>query len=180
MSWYLNQQDIIVHDGLAQEIPGDVITPPYPASFWYLDSDGLIKNEMLCESIDTPLFTYPYPASLWWLSEDDLLLNMLLPEPLPLPPVGGAFYNAESLEYVKIPKSVKSIGLEAFKGTKLKSVMIPRGCSYGMTTFPMDCEIHFYDDVYDVNYEITISGTESFRITETVVHDEESTTCEIP
>ena len=178
MAWYLNEDEIIVHETLAQAVPGDLFTPPYPASYWELNEDGIIINGLLIDSIDTPLFVKPYPASMWWL-EEDILLNLLLPEPLEFV-VNGAFLDAKSLEYVKIPKSVTSIGFYAFNGTKLKKVMLSKNCVYSSSAFPMGCEILFYEDQYDQNYDILVAGNNSFRTTETITHDEESTTCEIP
>lgn len=160
----------------------DSFTPPYPASMWYIDVDDDLENALLPEP--TPkAFMYPYPASLWYLEDEDLiLLNIFLPDELLIPPEpeGGAFYNAESLEYVKIPRTVTSIGVESFKGTKLKKVCISRNCKYYNTSFPSDCEVIFYEDMYDEKYRITVSGKNSYRYTDTITHDEESTTSEIP
>jgi hypothetical protein len=125
---------------------------------------------------------YPYPASLWYLDyEDWILLTVLLPKPI-LSPLeeSGAFYNAESLKYVKIPRTVTSIGIESFKGTKLKKVCISRNCKYYPSSFPSDCQIIFYEDMYDINYNITVGGVNSYRTTEYVTHDEESWDSEIP
>lgn len=178
-SWYLNEQYLIVNESLPQDIPGDIITPPYPASFWELNSDDMIVNGLLAVAIDSPILVYPYPASLWWLDDDNILLNMLLPEPLELI-ANGAFLNAQSLEYVKIPKSVTSIGYYAFQGTKLKKVMLSKKCVFSSSAFPFGCEILFYEDQFDQNYDILIAGENSYRYEETITHDEESTTCEIP
>jgi hypothetical protein len=92
----------------------------------------------------------------------------------------GAFLNARELEYIQIPKSVISIGAFAFQNTKLKKVMISKKCRYYPSSFPSDCEVLFYEDIYDQNYQITISGNNSYRFTETITHDEESETSEIP
>lgn len=92
----------------------------------------------------------------------------------------GAFLNATELEYVKIPKSVESIGPYSFSGTKLQKVMISKNCSYSRSSFPAGCEVIFYEDQYDQNFDILVAGTNSYRTTETITHDEESTTCEIP
>lgn len=157
-------------------------TPPYPASMWYVDVDDDLENALLPEP--TPkAFMYPYPASLWYLEDEDLiLLNIFLPDEILIPPEpeGGAFYNAESLEYVKIPRTVTSIGVESFKGTKLKKVCISRNCKYYNTSFPSDCEVIFYEDMYDENYRIVVSGKHSYRYTETVTHLEDSVSQENP
>lgn len=92
----------------------------------------------------------------------------------------GAFYEAENLEYVKIPKSVTSIGDHAFAGTKLKEVCLSRNCTFKRSTFPSDCKITFYEDMYDINYNISVGGVNSYRTTEYVTHDEESWDSEIP
>lgn len=166
---------------LPNEVEGSTLTPPYPASFWYMGGDGELTMLLLPESINTNTFVYPYPVSLWWYdAEVDRLRNMLLPDELIVPPDGGAFLNAENLEYVKIPKSVTSIGWQAFQGTKLKKVCISRSCKYYSSSFPKDCEVVFYEDMYDMNYNITVGGVNSYRTTEYVTHDEESETCEIP
>jgi hypothetical protein len=68
----------------------------------------------------------------------------------------GAFLNARELEYIQIPKSVISIGAFAFQNTKLKKVMISKKCRYYPSSFPSDCEVLFYEDIYDQNYQITI------------------------
>ena len=58
----------------------------------------------------------------------------------------GAFANATNLVEVSIPKSVKKIGKESFKNTKLKSVTIASDCIYYPTSFPPDCAVNFYPD----------------------------------
>lgn len=58
----------------------------------------------------------------------------------------GAFANATELVEVSIPKSVKKIGRQAFKNTKLKSVTIASDCIYYPTSFPPDCTVNFYPD----------------------------------
>jgi hypothetical protein len=165
---------------IPESIDTPILIPPYPASFWYLGEDNQLHMGLLPVSVSDLLFTYPYPASLWWLNEDNLLKLIFLPEAIELPPNGGAFYNAESLEYVRIPKSVTSIGIQAFQGTKLQKVMISKKCKYYLSSFPFGCEVLFYEDQFDQNYQITISGNNSYRFTETITHDEESETSEIP
>ena len=177
--WHLINGEL-VYDGMPE--PMEYLTPPYPASMWYVDVDDDLENALLPEP--TPkAFMYPYPASLWYLEDEDLiLLNIFLPDELIIPPEpeGGAFYNAESLEYVKIPRTVTSIGVESFQGTNLKKVCISRNCKYYKTSFPDDCEVIFYEDMYDENYRIVVSGKHSYRYTETVTHSEDSVSQEIP
>lgn len=201
--WYLNISDRLSID----ELPGNIIggpvlstsTPPmygYPATYWHYDfvTDKLILNNV-CYSyfMSIPIvdenrsrndfvpLTNPYPASFWWYDEEVVRLrNVLIPDALLMPEPTGAFYNAESLESVKIPMSVTSIGWDSFAHTKLKEVMLSRNCKFSTSAFPPGCRVLYYEDMYDQNYNITVEGTESFRCTETVTHDEESTTCEIP
>ena len=158
-----------------------MLTPPYPASFWLLDSNNKLTLSLLPTSINSPMLVQPYPASFWWYDEEvDRLRNVLIPDELLMPPDGGAFFNAEKLEYVKIPRSVTSIGWQAFQGTKLKKVCLSKNCSFSRTAFPDDCLILFYEDVYDETYDILVAGVNSYRTTDIVVHDEDSETCEIP
>lgn len=56
----------------------------------------------------------------------------------------GAFRNAERLERVYIPETVKKIGAEAFRYTALKTVRIAADCEYSPTSFPEGCEVEFY------------------------------------
>ena len=56
----------------------------------------------------------------------------------------GAFSNAKSLRYVRIPESVKKIGKYAFRNTALTSVTIARDCEYYPTSFPDGCVVNFY------------------------------------
>ena len=157
-----------------------MLTYPYPASFWFMAADQLTML-LLPIPINTPILVKPYPASFWWYEvPDDRLENVLIPQELLQPLEGGAFLDAENLEFVKIPRSVTSIGWQSFQGTKLKKVCISRNCKYYSSSFPKDCEVVFYEDMYDMNYNITVGGVNSYRTTEYVTHDEESETCDIP
>lgn len=181
-AWYLNRDDELDNTDLPESTGDENFVSPYPASLWYLDVDNTLENKLLPESTASK-FVYPYPASLWYLDDNDLiLLNVLLPDELIIPPEheGGAFYNAENLEYVKIPRTVTSIGVESFQGTNLKKVCISRNCKYYKTSFPDDCEVIFYEDMYDENYRIVVSGKHSYRYTETVTHFEDSVSEENP
>ena len=182
MSWYFNSDNKLTHDDLPKPIDG-IFSEPYPATFWRLDSNNILTlNSEDWSPFPEPMeyLTPPYPASMWYLNEDNKLRNILLPNELILGPEVGAFLNAESLEYVKIPKSVKSIGDASFVGTKLKKVCISKNCSYTSTSFPKGCEIIFYEDMHDESYRILVSGKHSYRYTDTITHDEESTMNEIP
>lgn len=114
-----------------------------------------------------------------WHVVDSELYHTDLASPIP-PFVGGAFYNVEELEQVYIPPSVTSIGETTFQGTHVSEVCISRECQYAATSFPEGCRITFYEDLYDSEYQIYVGGTNSYRVTNTSIHDEESTTCEIP
>ena len=63
----------------------------------------------------------------------------------------GAFMNANDLEYVSIPESVKSIGAYAFAFTGLTSVRIADDCEYAQTSFPDGCTINHYGDDIEPN-----------------------------
>jgi hypothetical protein len=94
--------------------------------------------------------------------------------------MAGAFENCENLHYVRIPKSVRSIGPDAFKNTSLTKVCISRDCTFFESSFPDGCEIIYYDNIYTKKYDVSIVGVDSYRTLEVITHDEESTTCEIP
>ena len=159
----------------------EMLTPPYPASFWFLGTDNRLTLSLLPAPINSPMLVQPYPASFWWYdTEEGRLREVLIPDELPMPLEGGAFLDAEKLEYVKIPKSVTYIDWQAFQGTKLKKVCLSKNCSFSRTAFPDDCQIVFYEDMYDEDYNIFVAGANSYRTTEIKVHDEDSETCEIP
>ena len=185
-SWEMTQDNILVNYGMCEEISGALFVVPFPASFWRLNSvDMLTLNSEhwspLPEPDDGPTFQYPYPASLWWYDEVvDRVRNIMIPDELIADPTGGAFYHAENLEYVKIPRSVTSIGQAAFEGTQVKEVCISRNCKYSKSSFPKDCKVIFYEDMYDENYKVVVSGKHSYRYTETETHFEDSVTEENP
>lgn len=144
MSWYLDSNNLLVHDDLPEPIESN-LTPPYPASLWRLDSnDVLTLNSEDWTPFPEPMdyFTPPYPASMWHLDEENKLMNELLPEP----PAEGSFMDCTTLEYVSIPESVQYIGKYAFTHTSLTRVRISRTCTYYPTSFPPGCEIWFYGD----------------------------------
>jgi len=184
--WRLNSVDIPTLNSehwspLLEPDDDFLFTEPYPTSFWFVDEVPEVSFFKLPESDDGPTFQYPYPASLWWYDEVvDRVRNIMIPDELFADPTGGAFYHAENLEYVKIPRSVTSIGQTAFEGTQVKEVCISRTCKYSKSSFPKDCKVIFYEDMYDENYRIVVSGKHSYRYIETVAHSEDSTTDEIP
>ena len=182
MSWYLNSDNILENNQLPEVIDGDIFRVPYPVTFWQMSIQNVLFNGALPDVIDSPILRKPYPASLWYLEPelDNVLMNSLLPEELMPPVEAGAFYNATKLEYVRIPRSVTSIGWSAFKGTKLKEVCLSRNCQFDVDAFPKDCRIIFYEDMYDINYNIQVGGVNSYRTTEYITHDEDSWDSEIP
>ena len=70
------------------------------------------------------------------------------------PYIKGAFQDADKLEHVTIPISVKTIGAKAFSGTALQRVKIAADCTYDETSFPEGCVIERYpDDRYGQLYD---------------------------
>lgn len=180
-SWALNTSSILRQEDIPESVEGPRFVEPYPTSFWYLNETPQVSFFELPEPDDGPTFQYPYPASLWWYDEVvDRVRNIMIPDELFADPTGGAFYHAENLEYVKIPRSVTSIGQTAFEGTQVKEVCISRTCKYSKSSFPKDCKVIFYEDMYDENYRIVVSGKHSYRYTETIAHSEDSTSEENP
>ena len=57
----------------------------------------------------------------------------------------GAFEGVQTLESIRIPKTVKKIGRKSFAGTSLKKVKISSDCTYYPTSFPPECIIEFYE-----------------------------------
>ncbi len=55
--------------------------------------------------------------------------------------ISGAFANCTDLRKIVIPESVKFIGKNAFRNTKLTSVKISSDCVYSPTSFPDNCRI---------------------------------------
>ena len=111
-------------------------------STWYVDDNGELTHTDFPEVPDKA-FQEPLPKSVWRTDnqyENGYPFNMLMPEI----PANGAFANASELTQVSIPQSVKYIGEEAFRHTKLKSVTIASDCTYFDTSFPEGCEIKFY------------------------------------
>lgn len=94
--------------------------------------------------------------------------------------LSGAFEGCENLHFVRIPKSVKKIGDHAFTNTALERVMISKSCRYSINSFPQNCEILFYEDMYDINYEEYILGRNNYRRTDTSVPESDEDTSEIP
>lgn len=140
MSWYLDSNNLLVHDDLPEPIESN-FTIPYPASFWRLDSDDILTlNGEDWAPFPEPMnyLTPPYPATMWYLDENNKLMNILLGGPLP----NGAFANNPNLTEVVLPSTLSSIGRESFAWTGLSSVTIPNNqCTYYSTSFPEGCVV---------------------------------------
>jgi hypothetical protein len=124
------------------------ISPPQTATLrvvyeyeptWQMDDDYPVPIN--APELPENYMVKPYPAAYWRIEEgEEYPSNGLMPEI----PANGAFANASELTQISIPQSVKYIGEEAFKYTKLKSVTIASDCTYFDTSFPEGCEIKFY------------------------------------
>ena len=148
-----------------------------PASMWHID-DEIIVNGLIPDRLR---WQRPYPYSMWFIDheDNDIIINELLPDILEIPP-DGAFTDCRNLRYVCIPKSVKSIGPMTFNGTDLKIVCLSRRCKFSYTSFPSDCKIIYYEDIYPIDYDMLVGGVNAYRITDTIARDEELPTWEIP
>ncbi|MDE5619002.1 MAG: leucine-rich repeat domain-containing protein [Ruminococcus sp.] len=62
--------------------------------------------------------------------------------------------NTVSLEYLRIPESVRKIGRYAFFNTALRKVRNSSECEYYETSFPEKCTVEFYEE----NGNETVSG----------------------
>jgi hypothetical protein len=116
-----------------------------PTSPWVLDLSSNppnIFNENTSEDLHNA-FEPPYPSIFWYVNQaqDDVVHNGSVSiEEM------GAFMNAHNLSVVLIPRSVKYIGVTAFRGTRLTSVTIASDCTYFPTSFPEGCVVNFYSD----------------------------------
>lgn len=109
---------------------------------WEIGSDSY-PIPMDAPEIPESYMVKPYPAAYWRIEEgEEYPSNALMPDL----PANGAFANASELTQASIPQSVKYIGREAFKNTKLKNVRIASDCTYYSTSFPMGCVVNFYPD----------------------------------
>ena len=102
--------------------------------------DGRLTHDDLPAPL-TATVQPPYPPFWWYIDNGRLTTNTL-----PAPVQRGAFAHCTLLETAHIPESVKSIGEYSFRNTALSSVKIASDCTYSTTTFPVDCEIEFYED----------------------------------
>lgn len=137
-SWYLDSNNLLLHDDLPEPIEG-LFSEPYPATFWRLDSNDILTlNSEDWSPFPEPMnyLTPPYPATMWYLDENNKLMNALLPDILPM----GAFALTTELQEIRLPESLEEIGPEAFYGSAIKRVIIPNNtCTYYSTSFPPDC-----------------------------------------
>lgn len=149
-----------------------------PASMWTINNDEVIVNGLIPDRLR---WQRPYPYSMWFIDheDNDIIINELLPDILEIPP-DGAFTGCRNLRYVRIPKSVMSIGPMAFNGTDLKIVCLSRRCKFSYTSFPPDCRIIYYEDIYPIDYDMLVAGVNAYRITDTIARDEELPKWEIP
>ena len=108
------------------------------------DKWKVVNNKLTHDDLPEPLtgnyIQAPYPP-FWWYVENGRLTHAGLPEPL----IDGAFSGCSELRAVSIPRSVKSIGANAFSGTALKRVRIASDCAYSKSSFPDGCVVEFYD-----------------------------------
>ncbi|MDE6502043.1 MAG: leucine-rich repeat domain-containing protein [Ruminococcus sp.] len=136
--------DVPVHR-VYPKAPEKPVNKPYPSALWTVDGDGLTHE--LYPEIPENSINKPYPKALWRIdnSVSDLPYHELLPIEIP----AGAFMGVKTLEYVRIPETVRKIGRYAFADTALKKVRISPDCEYFDTSFPENCIIEFYGNLYN-------------------------------
>lgn len=125
------------------EIPDKTMTSPYPHGFMICESK---VNSGYPHIKETPIIpektmVLPYPHGFMICAND---INDGYPHIPQLYDFAGAFENVQTLENIRIPKTVKKIGKKSFAGTSLKKVKISADCTYYATSFPADCIIEFY------------------------------------
>lgn len=106
-------------------------------SYFFVIRDDYPYIDTLSEPIE--VLSEPIPYAIMTVAENEYpkynYLNTI---------DAGAFANATSLRYIRIPESVKKIGKTAFRNTALTSVTIARDCEYYPTSFPDGCVVNFY------------------------------------
>jgi len=123
-------------------LPSEIVTANAEIEYtppWIVE-DNRLTNIDLPEPLTGNYIQAPYPP-FWWYVENGRLTHAGLPEPL----IDGAFSGCSELRAVSIPRSVKSIGANAFSGTALKRVRIASDCAYSKSSFPDGCVVEFYD-----------------------------------
>lgn len=106
---------------------------------WYYSNDRLTHEDM--PDASEKAMKKPYPKALW-RTDTGIPYHELFPIEKPC----GAFMNAVSLEYVRIPESVRKIGRYAFFNTAMRKVRISSECEYYKTSFPEKCTVEFYEE----------------------------------
>lgn len=132
-----------IYNGDATNTLHSAFEPPYPYVFWGVNSteDDIVHQGQL--DYHSPAFSSPFPYVFWGVSatgDDVVHAGAVEIENL------GAFINS-NLGKVVIPSSVQSIGEYSFSGTTLSVVTISEDCTYYPTSFPANCEVHFYEEV---------------------------------
>lgn len=124
------------------EIPSTIPIAPYYAGIYIKDdkNNGYPHIKGLSGNSDTTMIL-PYPHGFMVCMGEKM--NEGYPCILQL--YAGAFENAQNLEAVRIPRTVKRIGRSSFAGTNLKKVKISSDCIYYSTSFPAGCVIEFYE-----------------------------------
>lgn len=112
------------------------ITKPYPKSYFKVEPDGNITSELLPDLQHKPT----RPLAQWYIDSTLGVTCWGQPEPIPR----GALTFATNLTSCRIPTTVKYIGKNVFRYTKLQEVTIASDCVYFSTSFPENCQIYFY------------------------------------
>lgn len=112
------------------------VTKPYPKSYFMVGHDGNITSELLPDLQHKPT----RPLAQWYIDPTLGIACWGQPEPIPR----GALTFATNLTSCMIPTTVKYIGKNVFRYTKLQEVTIASDCVYFSTSFPENCQIHFY------------------------------------
>lgn len=112
-----------------------------PTKFYAVTTEQL-KDAKYLSSIGLPIDLNNTANEDMWIMGTDYPIPSMCVDAVDF----GAFANAGNLVEVSIPRSVKKIGRQSFKNTKLKSVMIASDCTYYPTSFPQGCTINFYPD----------------------------------
>ncbi len=117
----------------------------YTYTDWVMTADGARARD--ASDIDIPEYQSPPPLAAWRIEQGyngGFPFSRLIPH---IPRSAGAFQQAQLLSRVRIPKSVKRIGTDAFSGTALTHVKIAADCTYTEgTSFPEGCIVSHYDD----------------------------------
>ena len=140
--WRVNEvgNDVTHGGSLAYHTP--CFTAPFPSVLWYVAENPDNVQTSVTLDYHRPCFDHPFPCQLWFVDSnpDDVTHDYFFNcEGM------GAFRYCGNLSYVYIPKSVKSIGSEAFELTRLSEVTVASDCEYKSDSFPPNCAIYTYD-----------------------------------